>query len=162
MIRKFLRNRFLVLTLAVAALVGVNAVQQSVEARDKVNSDKLLIAKAETISWYTDLNQALRAAGSSRKWVLVDFYTDWCQPCKVLDEKFYGDPKIIEYLNQSFVCLKVNGEKGDGIAVKTKYGVEVYPSTYVLDPSGKEKGRIIGYYLPTRLQKELTRIVRSK
>lgn len=164
MIRKFLhRHRFLALTLVVAVLgFGVNAVHQSAEAKDKVNSDKMLIAKKNGITWYRQFQPALKAAKDSRKWVLVDVYTDWCHWCKKLDSDVYENPKAIEFINKSFVCMKADAEKGDGIGIKDKYGVEGYPCTLILDPSGKEKGRLPGYFNATQFPRELARIVQGQ
>ncbi len=55
--------------------------------------------------------------------------------------------------------MKANAEKDDGIGVKQRYGVNGYPCTLVLDPSGKEKGRISGYLPAGQFVQELARIV---
>jgi len=115
-----------------------------------------------TITWQTSLSRTLATARTEKKWVLVDVFTDWCHWCKRLDSDVYANAKIAQFINKSFVCLKANAEKpGDGVAIKDKYGIDGYPCTLVLEPSGKEKGRINGYLSPGEFPLELTRILQQ-
>ena len=66
-------------------------------------------AKAEAISWGSDLDSALNSAESSGEPVMADFYTDWCGWCKKLDEDTYSDSKVND-LAGSFVCVKINAD----------------------------------------------------
>jgi hypothetical protein len=54
--------------------------------------------------------------------VLADLYTDWCQGCKVMDKKTYGNQKIIDYVGDNYGS-EVNGETREGLswAAKTYY-----------------------------------------
>lgn len=132
-------------------------------ASAKTNSSKhgVLIAagEASTITWQNSLSKTLQLAKTNRKWILVDVFTDWCHWCKKLDSDVYAQPKVATFLNKSFVCMKANAEKGDGITVKSKYGVDGYPCTLILEPGGKEKGRIEGYLAPGDFAAEITRIL---
>jgi thiol:disulfide interchange protein len=127
-------------------------------------SKKLLIAKkpatvASTITWQNNLNKTYELAKTNRKWILVDVYTDWCHWCKRLDSDVYAQPAVAKFINSSFVCLKANAERGDGMTVKSKYGVSGYPCTLILEPGGKEKGRIDGYLPPGKFTAEITNIL---
>ncbi len=129
-----------------------------------VDSNRLLIAKkpaviASTITWQNNLNKTYELAKTNRKWILVDVYTDWCHWCKRLDSDVYAQPAVAKFINSSFVCLKANAEKGDGITVKSRYGVSGYPCTLILEPGGKEKGRIDGYLPPGKFTAEITNIL---
>ncbi|MDZ4835200.1 MAG: thioredoxin family protein [Candidatus Melainabacteria bacterium] len=116
-------------------------------------------ATAKTIPWQNSLNKTFQLARTNRKWILVDVYTDWCHWCKRLDSDVYAQPAVAKFLNKSFVCLKVDAEKGDGINVKSKYGVDGYPCTLILEPGGKEKGRIEGYQSPRDFTNSITQIL---
>ena len=81
---------------------------------------------------FTD--EVLNATGT----VLVDFYADWCGPCKMLS------PVVDEIsLERSDVSVcKVNVDKSTDLA--GKYNVMSIP-TLIVFRNGKETTRLIGY-----------------
>jgi thiol:disulfide interchange protein len=98
------------------------------------------------LTWHNDLTKGLSTAGRSNKLVLIDFYTDWCGWCKKLDRDTYTDPTVVSFLNQDFVCVKLDAEDGgQGQAAAKKYAVRGFPAILVLEPSGKLVGSFYGY-----------------
>ena len=71
------------------------------------------------------------------KTVLVDFYADWCGPCKMLA------PIVEEISNENGDCdvVKLNVDEAPEIAAK--YGVMSIP-TLIVFKDGKESGKTIG------------------
>ncbi len=69
---------------------------------------------------------------------LVDFYADWCGPCKMIA------PIIEEIANErsDITVGKVNVDNDADIAVK--YGVSSIP-TLIVFKDGKETARVVGY-----------------
>ncbi|OGU35193.1 MAG: hypothetical protein A2068_12935 [Ignavibacteria bacterium GWB2_35_6b] len=63
-----------------------------------------------SLKWYS-FKEGYEKAKKEKKFLLVDFYTDWCKWCKVMDEKTYSQKKIIDELNKNFVLVKLNPEK---------------------------------------------------
>jgi len=108
-----------------------------------------LSAQTTSVSWQRELSSSLRLASSSRKWVLVDVYTDWCGWCKRMDRDTFANPQIVQVLNKSFVCVKADAEDGaSGQAVANRYNVNSFPCILVLEPSGKLRGKIKGFRPP--------------
>ncbi len=70
--------------------------------------------------------------------VLVDFYADWCGPCKMIA------PFVEEIANErtDITVGKVNVDESGAIAVK--YGIASIP-TLIVFKDGKEYARLIGY-----------------
>ncbi|MDR3613603.1 MAG: DUF255 domain-containing protein [Candidatus Obscuribacterales bacterium] len=101
---------------------------------------------ASPMRWGHDLRRSLNEARSSNKLILVDVYTDWCHWCKELDRQVYSDPQVASYLNNNFVCVKVNGDDPTlGNWVKTKYDVNGFPAIIMLKDKETVVGRIGGF-----------------
>jgi len=83
---------------------------------------------------------------SSQKKILVYFTTSWCGRCKFLDKQVFHDNKMSEFINNKYICLKIDGDSKKGKQIMNAYQVsDLYPTTLILDNSGNEVDRIIGY-----------------
>ena len=70
--------------------------------------------KSAGITWL-DINTALAEVGKSDKKILIDCYTDWCGWCKRMDRDTYADSSVAAYMNEHFLAVKFNPEKGDSV-----------------------------------------------
>ena len=91
------------------------------------------------------MQEAMKLAKKEKKAIMVDFYTDWCVWCKVLDRDTYSDKKISEFADDHFIALRLNAEKEDGEALAKQYQVAAYPTVLFFDASGKVLSRVVGY-----------------
>ncbi len=90
------------------------------------------------------LDRARQAAtDGKKKFVMVDFFTVWCGPCKKLDETTWKDLEVRDWLSKVAVCVKIDAEKDEPLAVK--YRINVYPTVLLLRPDGAEIDRLVGY-----------------
>lgn len=106
------------------------------------------------VEWIT-FDSAMEKAGAEKRYVVVDFYTDWCKWCKVMEEKTYTDTLVIKALKEKFVTTKINGESSENITFKGKVmtqqdftmGMRVsgFPSTLFMDSDGTVLGILPGY-----------------
>ena len=71
------------------------------------------------IKWMT-LEQAFQAIQKEPRKIVVDVYTGWCGWCKVMDQKTFTDPKVIEYINQRYYAVKLDAEQKDDITIGTQ------------------------------------------
>ena len=69
------------------------------------------------IKWLT-IEEAEAAAKKAPKPLMVDVYTSWCGPCKMLEAKTFSDPKLAEYVNKHFHPVKFNAESGNPVDFK--------------------------------------------
>ena len=75
-------------------------------------------------------------AKSQNKLVFIDVYTDWCLPCKMMDEDVFSDKKLGQYFNDNFVSHKANGESMSGADIAKLYEVLGYPTLLFIDSNG--------------------------
>ena len=68
------------------------------------------------IKWLT-FEEAIQKAKTDKtpKNIFIDFYTDWCGWCKVMDRKTFSDPTIAKLMNKYFYPVKFNAEGKDPI-----------------------------------------------
>ncbi len=112
---------------------------------------------AEKVVWAKSLDAAMTEAKKSNKLVMIDFYTDWCHWCKVLDEKTYSDARVGKAATQ-VVAVKVNAEK-EGVEAAKKYKVQGYPTIMFIAPDGSVAGQIGGYAPPEPFIVEMNKFV---
>ncbi len=71
-------------------------------------------AAAEKIDWLTPEDEAaLESMLDSGKPVMIDFYADWCIPCKEMDKFTFSDPRVVEYSRQ-MTMIKIDMTQFDG------------------------------------------------
>ena len=75
---------------------------------------------------------------NSKEPVLVDFFAEWCGPCKALAPSI---DKVAEELTGKLKVVKVDVDSSPGIT--TKYKIQAMP-TLVLFAGGKEVNRRTG------------------
>ena len=99
-----------------------------------------LLLQGPGVSWksYSQLN--LKEAAISKKPTIIDFYADWCTPCRNLDRKTFHDGKVVKE-SEKFLMIKVDlTKKGDPDPVRLldKYHVKGVPTVIFLDSKGDE------------------------
>ncbi|MGK0366527.1 MAG: thiol-disulfide isomerase/thioredoxin, partial [Saprospiraceae bacterium] len=52
---------------------------------------------------------------SNPKKIIVDVYTPWCGPCKMMDRNTFSNPEIISLMGDNFYPVKFNAEGADPI-----------------------------------------------
>ena len=97
------------------------------------------------------LSPLLDRAAAEGKIVFLDFYTDWCLPCKLMDEDVFTDPRVCQHFNDNFINYKVNAEVGNGVNLRVVFEVGVYPTLIFVDARGRELVRREGAAYSTDL-----------
>nr|WP_121273530.1 thioredoxin fold domain-containing protein [Pedobacter schmidteae] len=81
--------------------------------------------------------ETTEAAAKAGKLIFVDCYTDWCGPCKWMDQNAFKDAKVAEFYNKNFINAKIDMEKGEGPELRKKYGVSSFPTFLFINGKGE-------------------------
>ncbi|MBN1348593.1 thioredoxin fold domain-containing protein [candidate division KSB1 bacterium] len=133
----------------------------SAEPDAKEQAEKKLDKQTEQTAKVTWLgfNEGLKKAAKEKKNILVDFYTDWCHWCKVLDEKTFKDPQVSKKLADRFITIRINAEsttesvqyKGNtfsNIELTQAFRVTGFPSLGFLNADGDVITLVPGFVPP--------------
>jgi len=118
--------------------------------------------KQEQIEWVNNLDEGLSLGQKKDQPVMIDFSADWCAACKLLDEKTFPDPKVIE-ASKRFVMIKFNATTTtpEVMEVLKKYQVVGFPTLYFIDTKG-EPYPVLGYVKPEELLDAMNKIAPRK
>jgi uncharacterized protein len=100
-------------------------------------------ASHQPIDWYAWGPAAFSAAEAGRRPILLDIGAVWCHWCHVMDGESYEDPELAAFLNQHFVCIKVDRDERPDVdaryqrAIQAMTGQGGWPLTAFLLPDGQ-------------------------
>ena len=69
----------------------------------------------ELINWVT-FDKAVELAQKNHKHILVDVYTQWCGPCKMMSKNTFKNPLIAKFINEHFYAVKFDAESFDTVS----------------------------------------------
>lgn len=94
-----------------------------------------------------DLQREIDTAKAAGKYIMLDYYADWCTYCKTFEDYVFTDPQV-QNLLKDFVLLKADVTKSDDQdnALMKSTGVIAPPAILFYGPDGIEKRnlRVIG------------------
>ncbi len=111
------------------------------------------------IVWEESFKKGIEQAKLRNSPVVIDFYTDWCGYCKVLENKIFPDPEVSKLL-ENFTTLRINGEEYPDIAGNFK--VSGYPTVLFLDKNGAYLDRIVGLPSSPMMAKKLKEVYEKR
>ncbi len=94
--------------------------------------------QAEGIEFFEgSWKEALEKAEKEDKLIFVDAYTTWCGPCKRMAKDIFPLKEVGEFYNANFINMKMDMEKGEGRTIRSKYGVNAFPTFLFVNGSGE-------------------------
>lgn len=139
-----------------------------------LGSAVLSFGQGATINWLTVDELEAAQAREPRK-VMIDVYTQWCGPCKMMMRNTFTNADVIRYLNENFYAVKFDAEGPNAVEFKgqtysnpnyvpNKPGrngvhelsralqVRAYPTLVYLDENLEMIAPISGYKNPQQLE----------
>ncbi len=110
---------------------------------------------ADSSSWI-GFDEGIVKAKKENKNIVVDFYTDWCHWCKVMDEKTFNDAHVKAKLEKRFVTVRLDAEDNNASAnfhgrtltnvqLTQAFGVTGFPTLAFIEPDGDIITTVPGY-----------------
>ena len=84
-----------------------------------ISFDKPAEEAAKEINWMT-LEEAIALQEKAPKKIIMDVYTNWCGPCKMLDKYTFHNEDVVDYINAHYYAVKFNAEGNDAVTYKER------------------------------------------
>ena len=131
-------------------------------------------AQEAKINWIS-IEQAEAQMQKEPRKVLIDVYTTWCGPCKMMMKNTFTNKDVIEYINKNYYAVKFNAEGGEDLSFKgneysnpgfnpsgrgrnsqhqfaAALGVKSYPTIIYMDEELNVISPISGYMTPDKIE----------
>src|ERR1035437_5645461 len=84
----------------------------------------------EAVHWIS-FQKAVELTQKKPKHIIIDIYTSWCGPCKMMSKNTFENPIIAKYINEHYYAVKFDAETFDTV----KFTINVPDTTK--DKKGK-------------------------
>lgn len=86
------------------------------------------------------------ASLNNKERMVIDFYADWCIPCKELDALTFSDKRVLNEFER-FTVYKVDMTKNNDVneELRKRFNVVGMPTVLIIDSKGNEIKRLTGF-----------------
>ena len=107
---------------AVNLIFPQEVIKPNVDTLKKSESSKTETPKKEVGIPFmkAEWKEVLAKATKEKKYIFIDAYTVWCNPCKWMDDNVYNTKKAEDYFGEKFISIKMDMEKEEGLLFKEK------------------------------------------
>ena len=133
------------------------------------------VNSSQEINWIS-FEKAIENQKTLPKNIIMDVYTNWCGPCKLMEKNTFQNKFIADFINKNYYAVKFNGEGNDVINFMGRkfenirydesrsqsrnsshqftqfLGINAYPTTIFFDDKMNLITPIRGYLIPKQLE----------
>jgi len=135
---KYVKNAFSIIIIAVAVYL-------------------LIPSQRSSPDWQTYSKEKFQKSLTANQPALLDFYADWCIPCKELDASTYSDKNVIKEMKR-FNAFKIDMTKSlsdETESTRKMFSIVGMPTVILINSKGKEVKRLTGFVSADELIKIL-------
>ena len=124
---------------------------------------------SQQINWIS-INELEDVLKTNEKNIIIDIYTNWCGPCKLMEKNTFQNKYISKFINENYHAVKFNAEGNETVTFTEKVfqnpnfdvkrvntrnatheftrflGVSAYPTTIFLDKDMSLITPVRGYF----------------
>ena len=107
----------------------------------------LIPEKKESPKWQTFSETKYEQSIKNNEKMIIDFYADWCIPCKELDGLTFADKRVVETSKQ-FRAYKVDMTQtlsDETEILRNKFSIIGMPTVLIINSKGQEVERLTGF-----------------
>lgn len=117
----------------------------------------------EKMEWSNYSEELYNQALKGDKPIIIDFYADWCIPCREMENITFSDPDVVR-LSKNYTLFKVDitSSTSDKVnKLKEEFDVRGVPTTIFIDKDGKERTdlRCVGFVKPEKFKEKMEEIL---
>ena len=112
-----------------------------------------------------ELDALLVKAKQENKFVMLDFYADWCISCKEMEVNTFANSEISKQLKQLvLVQADVTANSPESQALLKKFGLYGPPGILFFNQNSEElkDQRVVGYMSPERFMERLKQVIKTQ
>jgi thiol:disulfide interchange protein DsbD len=97
--------------------------------------------------WQYFSQEAYEASLDVNNKMIIDFYADWCVPCKELDALTFSDKRVVakskEFVNYKVDMTQTMSDETEQL--RNRFSVIGMPTILIIDSKGNEVKRLTGF-----------------